>query len=118
MSKRIINEDTPDIPSENFDGYIDDQISYYKQMKNRDEELWEDFRLDFAKWQKDDFKQISQRKRGIFRSFLRDNGIYINKNETVAEGLTNLLNAEEPVKVLKQIDILKVLRVIYKKIFK
>ncbi|KAI0991500.1 hypothetical protein K3495_g16687, partial [Podosphaera aphanis] len=96
MSNRIINEDTPDVPSENYDGFVDDQISYYKQTKHRDEELWEDFRLDFSKWQSEDFKNLSQRKKGILRSFLRDNGIYISKNETVAEGLTKLLDSEIP----------------------
>lgn len=97
MSIRIINKDTPDVPSENFDNYIDDQISYYKQMKHRDEELWEDFRLDFAKWQKDDFKQIWQRKRGILRSFLREIGIYTTKSEKIGDALTKLLDAAEPV---------------------
>ena len=65
MSIRLINEDIPDIPTENIDGYIDDQISYYKQMNHRDEELWEDFRLDFAKWQKDDFKQVFVTAQGV-----------------------------------------------------
>ncbi|KAI0998751.1 hypothetical protein K3495_g9443 [Podosphaera aphanis] len=92
MNNRTINEDSLDVPSENYDEFIEDQISYYKGIQHRDEELWEDFRLDFAKWTSDDFKELSKRKRGILRSFLRDNGIYINKSDTVADGLTNLLD--------------------------
>lgn len=96
MTARFINEDTPDVPSEDYDSYIEDQIAYFKKLDHRDEGLWEDFRAEFTKWQQEDFNMMSKYTRGILRSYLRDNGVYINRNDAVAEGLTKLLDEREP----------------------
>lgn len=69
MNNRTINEDSLDVPSENYDEFIEDQISYYKEIQHRDEELWEDFRFDFAKWTSDDFKELSKRNEEFYEVF-------------------------------------------------
>lgn len=39
MAARFISEDTPDVPSGNYDRYIEDQIAYFKDLDHRDEGL-------------------------------------------------------------------------------
>lgn len=58
--------------------------------------LCEYFRADLAKWQREDFNKISKRTRGILRIYLRDIGVYVNRHDAVAEGLTMLLDEREP----------------------
>ena len=95
--QRIINEDTPDVPEQSeINSYIDEQIEHYILLGHRDEWLWRDFRSDFARWQPEDFRKLSQKKKGRLRSFLYDNGVYVDKKKVVAEGLTQLLDEEEP----------------------
>lgn len=97
QSSRRIDEDTPDIPpTDQMSNWIDEQIKHYQRMGHRDELLWEDFRVDFARWKIEDFKRISQHKRGELRSFLRNNGVYVTQGEVISIGLTKVLDEIPP----------------------
>jgi hypothetical protein len=53
--------------------------------------LWQEFRIEFSKWQHGDFAMLPKLYKSKLRNFLRLRGIYINTKRTIPQGLVDIL---------------------------
>jgi len=89
------NDDTPEVP-EDPESYVDGQIQFYTDGGLRDKRLWQEFRMDFGKWKQHDFTALNRIQRSNLRNFLRNNGVYVDKNTSIPKGMIQTLEESRP----------------------
>src|ERR1700729_731006 len=87
------NDDLEDVP-EDKEPYINEVIDIWEEGKLRDSLLWQEFRMEFGKWQHDDFAALRKLYKSKLRNFLRLRGVYVNTKRTIPQGLVDILEEE------------------------
>ena len=52
--------------------------------------------MDFGKWKQHDFAALNRIQRSNLRNFLRNNGVYVDKNTSIPKGMIQLLEESRP----------------------
>ncbi|KAI0993870.1 hypothetical protein K3495_g14314 [Podosphaera aphanis] len=61
--------------------YILNAIDSYRELRWRDDNLWEVFREDFAEWVAEDFLMANKKAARVLRDHLRENGVWVPKRQ-------------------------------------
>ncbi|KAI0993356.1 hypothetical protein K3495_g14828, partial [Podosphaera aphanis] len=61
--------------------YILNAIDSYRELRWRDDNLWEVFRADFAEWVAEDFLMADKKAVRVLRDHLRENGLWVPKRQ-------------------------------------
>ena len=75
---RFTDEDNPDVPAQQKDmaDFVHDRRRAWSRNMDRDDDLWIEFRREFGKWTRADFKSIGYEGSNGLRKFLRIHGVY------------------------------------------
>src|SRR4051794_20156468 len=73
IRNRIIHDETPEIPTD-VNKFVREQLEYWERHTLRDNSLYREFRLDFAKWTRQTFNLVATHLRKDLRIYLYDHG--------------------------------------------
>jgi hypothetical protein len=98
--------DVANTTTKRVNGFLLNNIIYYRKQSYTDYKLWEYFREDFEDWTLDTWKLGHTEVVREFRDFLRRNGVYVVKNEAlIASNIHAVItNPEEPVWTQEEIQ--------------